>query len=75
MAIPAIHEHAGEWHQKERRHLAGESDDAEEKSRVRTAETKYELARGDLRHPTASQRNTLTDEEEAEVAVREGARH
>ena len=66
-AIHAVDPHARERCKQEGGHLADEADDAQQKRR---AGKPIDQPRGrDARHPGADERDRLTGEEEAEIAV------
>ena len=73
MAIPAVHDDAGERTENERRKLAREADDAKEEGRAGQAvDEPVGRGRGD---PRADERYDLAAEEEPVVAVGERAQH
>src|SRR4051812_34386811 len=71
MAIEAIHEHAGERRQQQRRYLSAETDDAEEE--CGSGNPVDEPARRDARDPRPDERYRLPAEEETVVTVSESA--
>ena len=70
--VVPIHEHAGKRRDDERRDLSGESGDAEQQ--LRSGQPVDQPARRHARDPRADEGNALTAEEEAEVAMLQGAR-
>jgi len=71
VAVPAIHEDTGDGCKEECRDLAAEADDAEQE--IRPGEAVDQPAGGDPGDPGTDQRDGLPAEEEAIVAVAEGA--
>ena len=68
----AIDDHPGKRRQQQRRDLPAEADDAEQQ--LRAGEPVDQPARGDARDPRADQRDALSAEEQAVVAVPQRAR-
>ncbi len=71
MAVPPVDEHSGDRRQEQRRDLAAEADDAEQQRGA--GEAVDQPAGGDAGDPGADERDGLAAEEEAIVAVAEGA--
>ena len=74
VAVPAVHEDAGEGGQDQARHWPQKPTRPSQKEDARRAgQLEDEPGHGHLLHPGADERDALAEEEQAEVAVRQGA--